>query len=110
MKRTLLFSLLYILNPLTISAAWSNTMPQGDSDAGKVKSFTCQFCHGQNGVAQKEGYPHINNQSPLYLYRAMQAYQNGERSGSYGDMMKQQLSVLNEQDLADIATYFGEQP
>ncbi|WP_243734352.1 c-type cytochrome [Photobacterium lutimaris] len=85
-------------------------MPQGNSEAGKVKSFTCQFCHGQQGLTKKDGYPHINNQSALYLYKSMKSYQNGERGGAYGEMMKQQLSVLNEQDLADIAVYYAEQP
>ncbi|WP_428652031.1 c-type cytochrome [Photobacterium satsumensis] len=85
-------------------------MPQGNSEAGKIKSFSCQFCHGQNGVAKMNGYPHINNQSALYLYKSMKSYQKGERGGAYGEMMKQQLSVLNEQDLADIAIYFAEQP
>ncbi|KHT63300.1 hypothetical protein RJ45_12935 [Photobacterium gaetbulicola] len=110
MKRRPLFSFLYTASILSSSAVWAYSMPSGNVEAGKIKSFSCQFCHGQDGVAKKEGYPHINNQNSLYLYNSMKAYQKGERAGAYGEMMKQQLSVLNDQDLADIAIYFSEQP
>jgi len=37
----------------------------------------------------------------------MKAYQDDERKGSLAEMMKQQLSKLNNQDLADIAAYYA---
>ncbi|MBC7002246.1 cytochrome c [Photobacterium sp. BZF1] len=110
MKRNILFSFLYIASTFSGSAAFAGSMPSGNYEDGKMKSFSCQFCHGQTGVAKKNGYPHINNQNALYLYNSMKAYQKGERTGVYGNMMKQQLSVLTDQDLADIAIYFSEQP
>ena len=106
MKRILTVSLFCLLSPF----AHSGPMPEGDAEAGKVKSYTCQFCPGQQGVASNDSYPHINNQNALYLYNSMKAYQRGERQGIYADMMNQQLSVLDDQDLADIASYFSIQP
>lgn len=95
---------------LLLSTPTFADMPSGDADAGKIKAFSCQFCHGQTGIASQDGYPHLNGQNSLYLYNAMKAYQKHERQGNYADMMKQQLSVFNDQDLADIANFYGQQP
>lgn len=37
----------------------------------------------------------------------MKAYQNGERLGDYAEMMRAQLSKLNDQDLKDIAAFYS---
>ncbi|GHA51826.1 c-type cytochrome [Photobacterium aphoticum] len=105
MKNAFFLSLLTLFSLPAFSA-----MPDGNAEAGQTKAFSCQFCHGTNGVAVKDGYPHMNGQNALYLYKAMKAYQNDERLGDYGKMMKQQLSALNDQDLADIAEYYAKQP
>ncbi|MGF1868775.1 c-type cytochrome [Photobacterium indicum] len=78
-----------------------------DTNAGKMKAYTCQFCHGSNGIAANPAYPNINGQNEQYLYQSMKAYQNGERTNTMGKMMKQQLSSLQNQDLADIAAYYS---
>ncbi|MGF1874521.1 cytochrome c [Photobacterium frigidiphilum] len=78
-----------------------------DTNAGKIKAYTCQFCHGSNGIAANPAYPSINGQNEQYLYQSMKAYQNGERTNTMGKMMKQQLSSLQNQDLADIAAYYS---
>ncbi|MCW8329747.1 cytochrome c [Photobacterium sp. SDRW27] len=78
----------------------------GDAEAGKIKAFSCQFCHGANGVASQPNYPHLNGQNELYLFNAMKAYQDNKRSGIYAEMMKKQLSMMKEQDLADIAAFY----
>lgn len=79
----------------------------GDAEAGKLKAFSCQFCHGTNGIATQPGYPHLNGQNDRYLFNSMKAYQNNERTGAYDDMMKQQLSMMQDQDLADIAAFYS---
>ncbi|MGF1724041.1 c-type cytochrome [Photobacterium nomapromontoriensis] len=99
-----------LLLSLLLSSPSFADIPKGDANAGKIKAFSCQFCHGQAGVASQDGYPHVNGQNPLYLFNAMKAYQNSERQGNYADMMKQQLSVFNNQDLADIASFYSQLP
>ncbi|MGF1864340.1 cytochrome c [Enterovibrio norvegicus] len=84
-------------------------MPIGNSDLGQNKAFSCQFCHGVTGYSQRDGYPHLNGQNAKYLFNAMQGYQQGERGGVMGKMMQQQLSALNDQDLADIAAFYAVQ-
>ncbi|WP_163390455.1 c-type cytochrome [Enterovibrio norvegicus] len=84
-------------------------MPIGNSDLGQNKAFSCQFCHGVTGYSQRDDYPHLNGQNAQYLFSAMQGYQQSERGGVMAKMMQQQLSALNDQDLADIATFYAVQ-
>nr|WP_081796143.1 cytochrome c [Enterovibrio calviensis] len=84
-------------------------MPEGNSDIGMQKAYTCQFCHGVTGVSPRDDYPNMNGQNAEYLYDAMMAYKEGQRDGAMGRLMKQQMSVLSAQDMADIAAYYAEQ-
>jgi len=81
----------------------------GDAELGKIKSPSCVFCHGPTGEAVSPNYPNLSGQNAQYLYQSMKAYQQGNRSGALADMMKTQLSKLNDQDLKDIATYYSSQ-
>lgn len=82
---------------------------EGDPELGQQKAYTCQFCHGQTGYTPKADYPHINGQNAGYLYNAMKSYQVGERGGAMGNMMRQQMSVLSDQDMKDIAAFYASQ-
>jgi len=92
---------------LFISTAASADPLTGDPKLGKIKAPSCPFCHGIDGIGVNADYPNLNNQNAEYLFNAMKAYQDGERKGSLAEMMKQQLSKLNNQDLADIAAYYA---
>nr|WP_269809003.1 cytochrome c [Enterovibrio nigricans] len=81
-----------------------------NAETGQQKAYTCQFCHGSTGYTNVDAYPHINGQNATYLYNAMMAYKNGERTNALGLMMKQQMTVLSEQDMADIAAFYASQP
>lgn len=101
MARILL--LLLILSPFT------QAEPFGDPQLGKIKAPSCVFCHGQTGIAVNPSYPNINGQNASYLFQSMKDYQNGNRKGPLAEMMKAQLSRLNDEDLKDIAAYFSSQ-
>lgn len=101
-KNACLFSIALITSAPVFSSSLT-----GDPEEGKTKAFSCQFCHGANGIASQPGYPHLNGQNEQYLFNAMKAYQNDERAGAYADMMKQQLSMMQDQDLADIAAFYS---
>ena len=78
----------------------------GDPELGKVKSPSCVFCHNPTSPSADNSYPKLSGQDPTYLFNTMKAYQNGERHGDYADMMRAQLSKLNDQDLKDIAAFY----
>ncbi|WP_080155804.1 c-type cytochrome [Photobacterium piscicola] len=94
---------------LLISAMSTNAyaMPKGDASKGEIKTPSCRFCHGSNGIAPQPSYPNLAGQQPQYLYDAMLAYTNDMRKGPMASMMKGQLQNLSTQDLADIAAYYS---
>lgn len=102
----MLFRYSIALTIFFISSPALAVMPVGKSDLGQKKAYSCQFCHGVTGYSARDGYPHLNGQNGQYLFNAMQSYQHGERGGVMGKMMQQQLSALNDQDLADIAAFY----
>ncbi|UPR49307.1 cytochrome c [Vibrio cyclitrophicus] len=86
-----------------------NASDFGDPELGKVKSPSCVFCHNPTSPSTDNSYPKLSGQDPIYLFNAMKAYQNEERQGDYADMMRAQLSKLNDQDLRDVAAFYASQ-
>lgn len=82
--------------------------PAGSAEAGKKKIAMCEGCHGISGykTAYPEVYhvPKLGGQQPTYLVRALQAYKSGERSHP---SMRGIAAGLSEQDMADLAAYYG---
>ncbi|EEY99450.1 cytochrome c [Vibrio mimicus] len=95
---------------LCLSIISTPLLASGDPVLGQQKAPSCVFCHGSNGKATQPSYPNLNNQNELYLYNAMKAYQNGEKTGPMAEMMKAQLQRLNDQDLRDVAAFYASQP
>lgn len=90
-------------------SSFTQAKPLGDPELGKIKAPSCVFCHGTTGQAVNPSYPHLAGQDATYLYQSMKDYQDGHRQGPLADMMKAQLSRLNDNDLRDIAAYFASQ-
>ena len=82
--------------------------PAGSADAAKSKNSMCIGCHGIPGyhTAFPEVYhvPMIGGQSPQYIVKALQAYRAGERSHP---SMTGIAKALSDQDMADLAAYYG---
>ena len=76
----------------------------GNPAAGKQKAGTCAACHGDGNKTINDTYPKLAGQYPEYLSKALHEYKNGKRKNAImGGMAK----PLNEQDIADLAAYFG---
>ena len=82
----------------------------GKADAGKNKVFQCQGCHGiadwKTAFPEVYRVPKLGGQKPAYLVAAMKAYKSGERDFA---TMRAMVSNLSDQDMADIADYYGAQ-
>ncbi len=80
----------------------------GNAEAAKSKISMCQGCHGVPGykVAFPATYhvPRLGGQHPEYIVSALQAYKKGERSFK---TMQAIAEGLSDQDMADIAAYYG---
>ncbi|KAB7779795.1 cytochrome c [Xanthomonas sp. LMG 12460] len=88
-------------------------LPGGRIDAGdklahakgKATGQSCIDCHGANGNAPIDPtYPKLGGQYGDYLAHALQAYRGGTRTHP---LMSPQAAQLSDQDIADLAAYFG---
>ncbi len=82
--------------------------PAGNAEAARDKVSMCIGCHGVAGykTAFPEVYhvPKIGGQTPAYIVNALKAYKSGERKHP---SMVGIASSLSEQDMADLAAYYG---
>ncbi len=95
-------------------------LPGGHADAGKQLASTknaetgqaCVDCHGASGNAPIDPtYPKLGGQYHDYIAHSLQAYRDGDRSGSpTTDLMGSQAKKLTDQQIADLAAYFGSEP
>ena len=80
----------------------------GDAAAGGEKKSMCAGCHGIAGyhTAFPEVYkvPKLGGQHPAYIVKALMAYKSGDRAHP---SMRAIAASLSEQDMADLAAYYG---
>ncbi len=80
----------------------------GDANAAHKKVQMCEGCHGIAGyrTAYPDVYPvpKLGGQQAAYLVRALQAYKSGERTHP---SMRGIAAGLSDQDMADMAAYYG---
>lgn len=95
------FSLFFVLlgNTLIATAA-------GDITKGETLSQTCLGCHGAPGFRNASPVyrvPMIGGQHANYIFNALKAYKNKNRSHP---TMQAQAANLSDQDMQDISAYF----
>lgn len=82
---------------------------QGNAEAAKGKISMCVGCHGipgyQTAYPQVYRVPKLGGQHPAYIIKALSAYKSGQRA--HPTMNGIALS-LSDQDMADIAAYYGQ--
>lgn len=103
---------------LSLTLALSGTMPilhaeetvaalsEGNSAAGKEKASSCAGCHGENGNSAMPTFPKLAQQHSSYLLRQLQAFKGGTRNDP---VMAPMAVALNDEDMADIASYYSAQ-
>lgn len=75
---------------------------------GQATGQSCIDCHGADGNAPIDGtYPKLGGQYTDYLGHALKAYVAGTREHA---LMTPQAINLSDQDIADLAAYFGSRP
>ena len=80
----------------------------GNAEAAKGKVSMCIGCHGipmyKTAFPEVYSVPKIAGQSPDYIVKALQEYRAGERSHP---TMRGIAKGLSDQDMADVAAYYG---
>lgn len=90
------------------SPAPAPTALTGDTETGRLLTYTCQGCHGIEGyknVYPTYHVPRIGGQSALYLTNALAEYKRGTRKHP---TMQAQAQSFSDQDIADIAAFLSE--
>ncbi|MDH5821486.1 cytochrome c [Luteimonas sp. RD2P54] len=91
-------------------------LPEGRIEAGERQANakgeatgqSCIDCHGADGNAPLDPtYPKLGGQYADYLGHALQQYRNGNREHA---LMSNQAQGLTDQQIADLAAYFGSRP
>jgi cytochrome c553 len=72
---------------------------------GEATGQSCADCHGADGNGPIDpSYPKLGGQYADYLAHALKAYRSGNRQHA---LMTGQAARLSDQDIADLAAYFG---
>ena len=91
-------------------------LPSGNFEAGKALASkkgaatgqACVDCHGADGNSPiDETYPKLGGQYADYLAHSLQQYRSGAREHA---LMSQQAKELSDQQIADLAVFFGSRP
>ena len=100
---------LRILAAAALAAAAVPAFAAGDAAAGAKKNYVCQGCHGvadwKTAYPEVYSVPKLGGQKPAYLVAAIKAYKKGERDHA---TMRAIVAELSDQDMEDIAAYYGQ--
>ncbi|WP_227814271.1 c-type cytochrome [Nitrogeniibacter aestuarii] len=98
----------FILAAVLAVASTATWAADGSAEAAKQKISMCVGCHGIPGyrTAFPSVYhvPKIGGQHPDYIVAALMAYKDGTRSHP---TMQGIAASLSDQDMADLAAYYG---
>ena len=77
-------------------------------NGGGGKTIACSICHGESleGIGN---VPKIAGLHPIYIARQLLMFQNGDRAGIDGQLMKKPVAKLSEEDIVAISAYVGAQ-
>ncbi len=83
-------------------------VPEYDVNAGKqIVETVCAACHGLDGVSVVPAQANVGGQNVKYLYKQLVNFKSGYRVNG---IMQSQVANLSQQDLANVAGYYSEQP
>jgi cytochrome c553 len=85
-------------------AAGAATNVAGSAATGKTKSAACAACHGMDGRGTTPLFPNLYGQKPEYLMVQLKAFREGKRADP---TMAPMAMALTDQDIADLAAFYG---
>ena len=91
---------------LVLAALFSNQILAGDAVKGKEKTTTCLACHGADGNSPLAINPKLAGQGQKYLVKQLKDFKSKARDNA---TMFPMASMLNDEDIENVATYYAEQ-
>lgn len=95
---------------LLMLAMASIALAEADPKAGESKVALCAACHGPNGNSVVPLFPKLAGQHPKYIGKQLRDMKIAQDLG--GRTVPEMVAIvaaLGDQDIADIAAYYGEQ-
>lgn len=110
MKTSTIFGL--VCGALALTVAWpAAAQGTGSADAGRIKSSMCVGCHNIPGYQTVFPYvyrvPKLNGQHAAYIVSALREYKALQRTHP---SMRAIAASLSDQDMADLAAYYSNEP
>ncbi len=93
-----------------LMAAAGSVLAEGDAKAGEGKVAVCAACHGADGNSAAPTFPKLAGQHPNYITKQLNDMKVDVAKG--GRMVVEMAAIvpsLTDQDIADIAAYYGAQ-
>lgn len=93
------------------NVAWTGETRQlvasGDRKRGQALAASCASCHGDQGISEIPGYPHLAGQLATYTYKQLRDYKDNKRPQS---VMSALVANSSDQDMADLAAWYASLP
>ena len=86
--------------------ARTETVGDGDAQAGAALAEPCAACHGDDGNAGGNDMPTLAGQDARYFVKAMNAYKDGSRQH---EKMFEAVEHLGETDITNLAAFYATQ-
>lgn len=91
---------------IVLTAIFALVASQSAVAAKPARLGLCAACHGETGVAQIPGAPHLAGQKADYLREALRQYRDGRRKAP---IMQAAIGPVSEADLDELARWYSEQ-
>ncbi len=98
--------LLLLASAAAGGALAADAAPADAARAQPVASTVCAACHGADGNSIGAPNPKLAGQHPEYLFKQMRNFKSGERQNP---IMNGMIAAFNEDQMRDLAAYFGSQ-
>lgn len=99
----------------------------GDPARGRVLAEACESCHGLDGQTQIDGFPILAGQKVKYMVKQLREMRESAkiraglklgadrtkaitRARRSNELMDEYVVELSDQDIADVSSYYAEQP
>jgi cytochrome c553 len=94
--------------PLSPDGARTRGATLAAQGSGDQRIPACRHCHGPGAMQLNPVYPRLAGLQPRYLALQLRLFQQDRRGGTrYRHLMRRAASALSEQQIEDLAAYYG---
>jgi cytochrome c553 len=73
----------------------------------EIAASSCFACHGKDGVGITAAYPNLTHQSAAAIFKQLNDYKAGVRTGGMAAVMQPMVADLDSQEMANVAAYYA---